>query len=136
MSTNGGGFAVLMPSCSTYSICLSREGSTYVRMMGSKDINTVFTNYDVISAAYSTVFKPLFRGGIFTWTGIENLTNGNEGAYSLKSNQPIYAYFQSLTADPIYIHGIRVTTPTNSTVDIKETVPRSPASSLRATAWC
>lgn len=48
MSTNGGGFAVLMPSCSTYSICLSREGSTYVRMMGSKDINTVFTNYDVI----------------------------------------------------------------------------------------
>ena len=121
MSTNGGGFVVLMPSCSTYDICLSREGSTYVRMMASKDINTVFSNYDVISAAYATVFKPLFRGGIFTWTGIEKLTNGNEGAYSLKNNQPIYAYFQSLTADPIYIHGIRVTTPTNSTVNIKET---------------
>lgn len=121
MSANGGGFVVLMPSCTTYSICLSREGKTYVRMMASKDINTVFTNYDVISAAYATVFRPLFRGGVFTWSGIETLTNGNEGAYSLKSDTPIYAYFQSLTADPIYIHGIRVTTPTNSTVNIKET---------------
>lgn len=121
MSANGGGFVVLMPSCTTYSICLSREGKTYVRMMASKDINTVFTNYDVISAAYATVFRPLFRGGVFIWSGIETLTNGNEGAYSLKSDTPIYAYFQSLTADPIYIHGIRVTTPTNSTVNIKET---------------
>lgn len=121
MSTNGGGFVVLMPSCSTYSICMSREGKTYVRMMASKDINELFTNYDIISAAYSTVFKPLFRGGVFTWSGIESLTNGNEDAYALKGNQPVYAYFQSLTNDPIYIHGIRVTTPTNNTSSIKET---------------
>lgn len=120
MNANGGGFVVLMPSCTTYSICLSREGSTYVRMMASKDVNTSFTNYDVISASYATVFKPLFRGGIYTWTGIETLDNGNENAYTLKGNEPIYAYFQSLTADPIYIHGIRVMTPTNSTVGIKE----------------
>lgn len=120
MSTNGGGFVVCMPSCTTYSICLSREGKTYVRMMSSKDVNTSFTNYDVISAAYATVFRPLFSGGIFTWTGIENLDNGNEGAYTLKTDQPIYAYFQSLTADPIYIHGIRVTTPTNSTLSVRD----------------
>ncbi|MCD8317633.1 MAG: T9SS type A sorting domain-containing protein [Paraprevotella sp.] len=121
MSPNGGGFVVLMPSCTSYSICLSREGSTEVRMMASKDVNTPFTNYDVITAAYALVLKPLFRGGIYTWSGIETLTNGNDGAYALKSDQPIYAYFQSLTADPIYIHGIRVTTPTNSTMAIKET---------------
>lgn len=123
---NGGGFVVLMPSCSSFSICLSREGQTCVRMMASKDINTVFTNYDVISAKYALPgFSPLFRSGIFTWKNIETLTNNN-GGYSLKSNEPIYAYFQSATADPIYIHGIRVTTPTNSTVNIKETVaPKS-----------
>ena len=120
MEPKGGGFVVLMPSCTTYSICLSREGKTCVRMMASKDITESFTNYDVISATYATVFKPLFRGGIYTWTGIETLDNGNDGAYTLKGDQPVYAYFQSLTADPIYIHGIRVTTPTNSTVGIKE----------------
>ncbi len=120
MTANGGGIVVTLPSCSTFSLCLSREGKTYVRMMASKAADTKFTEYDVISAMYSTVFKPLFKGGIFTWSGIEELNNGNEGAYTLKSNEPIYAYFQSLTKDPIYIHGIRVTTPTNSTVAIKD----------------
>ena len=117
----GGGFVVCMPSCTSYSICLSREGQTCVRMMATKDVNTKFTNYDVISAKYALPgFSPLFRGGIFTWTGIETLDNGNEGAYTLQTNQPIYAYFQSATADPIYIHGIRVTTPTNSTLSVRD----------------
>ncbi len=120
MTANGGGIVVMMPSCSTFSMCLSREGKTYVRMMGSKDASTSFTNYDVISAMYSTVFKPLFRSGVFTWTGIETLTSGNDGSYTLKSDAPIYAYFQSLTKAPIYIHGLRVTTPTNSTVAVNE----------------
>lgn len=121
MNANGGGFVVCMPSCASYSISLSREGKTYVRMLGTKDINTNFEDYDVISASYATVFKPLFKGGVFTWNGIETLDNGDENAYTLKSDQPIYAYFQSLTNSPIYIHGIRVMTQTNSTVDIQET---------------
>ena len=117
----GGGFVVCMPSCTSYSICLSREGQTCVRMMATKDVNTKFTNYDVISGKYALPgFSPLFRGGIFTWTGIETLDNGNDGAYTLQTNQPIYAYFQSATADPIYIHGIRVTTPTNSTLSVRD----------------
>ncbi len=115
MSTNGGGFAVLMPSCKTFSMCLSREGTTYVRMLASKNVETVFQEYDVISAKYATVFKPLFRGGTFVWEDVETLDNGNEGAYTLQSDAPIYAYFQSLTKAPIYIHGIRVTTPTDVT---------------------
>lgn len=118
MGTNGGGFVVLMPSCSTYSICMSREGSTFLRMRASKDINTNFTNYDAIKAY---AFLPLFSSGIYTWEGIEKLDNGYDDGYTLQSDQPIYAYFQSMTSDPIYIHGIRVTTPTNSTVGIKET---------------
>ena len=117
----GGGFVVCMPSCTSYSICLSREGQTCVRMMATKDVNTTFTNYNVISAKYALPgFSPLFRGGIYTWTGIETLNNGNAGAYTLQTDQPIYAYFQSATADPIYIHGIRVTTPTNSTLSVSD----------------
>lgn len=117
----GGGFVVCMPSCTSYSICLSREGQTCVRMMATKDVNTTFTNYNVISAKYALPgFSPLFRGGIYTWTGIETLNNGKAGAYTLQTDQPIYAYFQSATADPIYIHGIRVTTPTNSTLSVSD----------------
>lgn len=90
-------------------------------MMATKDVNTTFTNYNVISAKYALPgFSPLFRGGIYTWTGIETLNNGKAGAYTLQTDQPIYAYFQSATADPIYIHGIRVTTPTNSTLSVSD----------------
>lgn len=113
MTANGGGFVVCMPSCKSYSISLSSEAKMYVRMMGTKDVNTSFTNYDVISAKFATVFKPLSSAGMFTWTGIENLDNGNVGAYNLQSNAPIYAYFQSLSKYEMYIHGIKVMTTTN-----------------------
>lgn len=116
-ATNGGGFVVLMPSCSTYSICLSAETQVYMRMMGSTDINTVFTEYTNINA--HSLFNPLCGAGIYTWTGIENLDNGNIGALKLKGNTPVYAYFQNNRNQYVYIHGIRVTTPTN-TVGIRE----------------
>ena len=113
MTTNGGGFVVCMPSCKSYSISLSSEAKMYVRMLATKDVNTSFTNYDVISAKYASVFKPLSSAGMFTWTGIETLDNGNEEAYNLQTNAPIYAYFQSLSKYEMYIHGIKVMTTTN-----------------------
>lgn len=113
MTANGGGFVVCMPSCKSYSISLSSEAKMFVRMLATKDVNTSFSNYDVISAKYTTVFKPLSSAGMFTWTGIETLDNGNEGAYNLQTNAPIYAYFQSLSKYEIYIHGVKVMTTTN-----------------------
>ena len=113
MTINGGGFVVCMPSCSSYSIALSSEAKMYVRMLATKDVNTSFTNYDVISAKYASVFKPLSSAGMFTWTGIETLDNGKDDAYKLQTNAPIYAYFQSLSKYEMYIHGIKVMTTTN-----------------------
>ena len=110
MTINGGGFVVCMPSCSSYSIALSSEAKMYVRMMATKDVNTSFTNYDVISAKYATVFKPLSSAGIFTWTGIETLDKGTDDAYNLQTDAPIYAYFQSMSKYEMYIHGIKVMT--------------------------
>lgn len=115
---NGGGFVVCMPSCASYSICLSTGNQVYCRMMGSTDANTPFTNYTNISA-YS-LFNSLCGAGIFTWTGIENLDNGNDDALKLKGDQPVYAYFQNNRNQEIYIHGIRVTTPTNSTLSVSD----------------
>ena len=113
MTTNGGGFVVCMPSCKSYSISLSSEAKMFVRMLATKDVNTSFTNYDVISAKYASVFKPLSSAGMFTWTGIETLDSGNDGAYNLQTNAPIYAYFQSLSKYEMYIHGIKVMATTN-----------------------
>lgn len=117
-ATNGGGFVVCMPSCTTYSICLSTGYQVYCRIMGTTDVNTSFTNYTNISA-YS-MFNSLCGAGIYTWTGIETLDNGNEGALKLKGDQPVYAYFQNNRNQEVYIHGIRVTTPTNSTLSVRD----------------
>ena len=121
MSTNGGGFVVCMPSCKSYSIALSSEAKMFVRMLATKDVDVSFYEYDVISAKYATIFKPLSSAGVYTWTGIETLDNGNEGAYNLQTNDPIYAYFQSLSKYEIYIHGIKVMT-TTEPAGVEETV--------------
>ena len=114
MGTNGGGIVVCMPSCSTFSICLSYDGSALVRMLGTTDVNKSFPEYSVISAKYGTVFKPLFRNTVYKWEGIEELDNGDEPYFKLKSDKPIYAWFQPLTSYEMYVHGIKVTTPTNT----------------------
>ena len=115
---NGGGFVVCMPSCASYSICLSTGYQVYCRMMGSTDPGTPFTNYTNISA--HSMFNSLCGAGIYTWTGIENLDNGNDDALKLKGDQPVYAYFQNNRNQEVYIHGIRVTTPTNSTLSVSD----------------
>ena len=136
MTTNGGGFVVCMPSCSSYSICLSSLYSVRCRMLGSRDVNASFTDINTSSsnfmdgyytnfAAYS-LFNDLCDPGIYTWTGIENLNSGYDNPDVFKGNAPVYAYIQTNRNQEVYIHGIRVTTPTNSTVNIKETVaPKS-----------
>ena len=93
------------------------------------DINTSSSNfmdgYYTNFAAYS-LFNDLCDPGIYTWTGIENLNSGYDNPDVFKGNAPVYAYFQNNRNQEVYIHGIRVTTPTNSTVNIKETVaPKS-----------
>lgn len=116
MGTNGGGIVVCMPSCSTFSMCLSYDGNALARMMGTTDVNTTFSNYNAVCAKYVTMFKPLFRASQnpFRWEEIETLDNGDEPYFKLKSDKPIYAFFQNVTKYPMLIHGIKVTTPTNT----------------------
>lgn len=116
MSTNGGGFVVCMPSCSTFGICVSYDGKALVRMLGTTDVNTSFWDYTVVSAKYASLFKPLLSSTVYKWEDIETLDSGYEPYFNLKSDGPVYAYFQSCTAYPLYVHGIKVTTPTNSTI--------------------
>lgn len=121
-NADGGGIVVLMPSCSTFSLSLSCEGPGYVHMSGTKDINTLFPDYTVISSKYS-VWSPRFSAGTYVWTGIETLDNNNEDEslrLRLQSDSPVYGYFRSASTSTMYIHGIRVTTPTNSTLAVRD----------------
>lgn len=121
MTANGGGFVVCMPSCATFSICLSSNSKIMGRILATKNVAadmgqaspttdlTASTGWKIVNASYMTIFKTLGRG-IKTWTGIENLDNGTDEV-TIKSDEPIYVWFQSATHDTVYIHGIKVTTP-------------------------
>lgn len=113
MSTNGGGFVVRMPSCTSFNLFISSEANTCVRLHGSVDENKDFKDYSIVSAKYAISFSPLIRnGGQKEWTEMETLNNGYEPYFSLKSSVPICARFESLTKAPIYIHGMKVLTST------------------------
>jgi hypothetical protein len=120
MQTNGGGFIVYMPSCSTYTIKYSCTNSVYCRILATTNPDAPMsatsadyaldssTGWKVISAKYSTMFKRL-PYGLNDFSEIETLSNGSDEV-TIKSDKPIYVWFQSLTARNIYIHGIKVTT--------------------------
>lgn len=116
--TNGGGFVVLMPSCASYDICMSCEGQARPRIMKSFDANTDFNTYTSIKS-YPLI--PLFNSGIYTWNGVAEEYTGGDETLRLKSDVPVYAAIRNMNDEtPIYIHGIRVTTPTNSTLSVRD----------------
>lgn len=128
MTANGGGFVVCMPSCTTFSICLSSNSKIMGRILATKNVAadmgqaspttdlTASTGWKIVNASYMTIFKTLGRG-IKTWTGIEDLDNGTDEV-TIKSDEPIYVWFQSATHDTVYIHGIKVTTTKAVNTDI------------------
>lgn len=111
-ATNGGGILIMMPSCSELSINVSCEGKVTCRLLSSADINATFGNYGV-RQAYILGFKNFAGAGNTTVKGLESLTSGND-EITIKSDKPVYAYFQNTTKGEVYIHGIRVITTTKN----------------------
>ena len=119
-SINGGGIAILMPSCSTFSMNVSCSGSVAVQLLSTDDVTKGFGDYGV-RQAYMIGFKPFARAGNTTKTGLESLTNGND-KITIKSDKPVYVYFRNITKNEVYIHGIKVTTPKQEATGIKNVV--------------
>ena len=126
---NGGGFVVCMPSCTSYSICLSSGDKVFCRMLGTRDPNAKFSEVNTntssfLNGAYVNMaayaFKPLCSAGIFQWNGIEELNGGYPNPDVFKGNQPVYAYLQNGMNNDLYICGIRLTTTTNSTLSVSD----------------
>lgn len=109
MSTDGGGFIVKMPSCASYNIMLSSDTKVMCRMLGTANTGALFGDYSVASAKYGISFTAI-SAGQFTWANIQSLTAGGDSTFKLESESTMYAYFQSLTKNNIYIHGLKVLT--------------------------
>lgn len=109
-TANGGGLIVKMPSCTSFSLCLSADSKMFVRLLGTTQANKMTSDFTIVSAKYTTVFKSLSSAGIYTWTGMEQLNTGFEPIFTWTSNATMYAYIQNVTKNNLYIHGIKVLT--------------------------
>ncbi len=117
---NGGGIAVLMPSCSTFSMNVSCSDKISAQLLSTDDVTKVFGEYG-IRQAYVVPFKTFAYSGNTTKTGLESLNNGKDDI-TIKSDKPVYVYFRNLTSREVYIHGIKVTTPKQEATGIKNVV--------------
>lgn len=115
-STNGGGIALCLPSCSTLSMNVSCNGMISCRLLSTDKIETAFTDYGV-RQVYLAPFKKFAGAGNTSVNGLETKTNGNDNI-TIKSDKPVYVYFQNNTKGEVYIHGIKVTTPKQETAGI------------------
>lgn len=122
-ATNGGGILIMMPSCSELSINVSCEGMVNCRLLSSADVNTAFGDYGV-RQVYLAPFKKFAGAGNTSVKGLETKTNGNDNI-TIKSDKPVYAYFENNTKGEVYIHGIRVITTTKNE-DGGEATPETP----------
>ena len=117
MGTDGAGFVVRMPSCTSFNVYLSSEAKMYVRLQGSVDESGPLKDYSIISARYASVLGSLSKAGQKEWTGIEKLSNGSEPAFTLTSTQPIVCFYQNFATSPVYLHGIKVLTAETTAIE-------------------
>lgn len=118
---NGGGIAVMMPSCVEFGLKLSSEAKMYMRLHACKENNAPFSEVNIgenyVTGKWAnikayTLFGAL-SAGQRTVTGIETMNNGytefdNGKPLTLKSDEPRYFYLCSGRTYPIYVHAIRV----------------------------
>ena len=120
---NGGGIAFKLPALATLSICLSSNSKIIGRLTATTNPqNDIFKfvndgniyplnsdkGYKVIQV-YS-LFKKLANAGVKEWTGLETLHNGTDPT-TIKSDAPIYVFFQNGNRDTLFVHGVKITVP-------------------------
>ncbi|MDO5447707.1 MAG: dockerin type I repeat-containing protein [Prevotellaceae bacterium] len=112
MSTNGGGIVFNLPCCSTISVFLSSESRILAHVKGANDVSKNFNEYWRIYMK-NTVFTPLTKGaGQIEWTGIESSNNGTDNeTFTFVSDDPKFCFIQSCNKYPVYVHGVKITTP-------------------------
>ena len=111
---NGGGILLKLPSLSTLSISLSSTEKKGLRLLATKtgegkDISEYEMKFRKYVAPVFTKMS-LTGAGLYEWTGVENVTDGTTG-FNIKSTDSIYVFVQNTNFVPLYIHGLKITTP-------------------------
>ena len=121
MSMNGGCLVLNLPSCATISLYLSSE----MRMLGRTLMVTPgfdmgiddstgdnpWTGHTKSIFAKASVLGSLHGAGHYKWEGVESANNGYNEGLTFVSDSPVYFALQNCNKYPIYVHGIKVTTP-------------------------
>ena len=121
MSMNGGCLVLNLPSCATISLYLSSE----MRMLGRTLMVTPgfdmgiddstgdnpWTGHTKSIFAKASVLGSLHGAGQWKWEGVESANNGYNEGLTFVSDSPVYFALQNCNKYPIYVHGIKVTTP-------------------------
>ena len=61
--------------------------------------------------AKASVLGSLHGAGQWKWEGVESANNGYNEGLTFVSDSPVYFALQNCNKYPIYVHGIKVTTP-------------------------
>lgn len=121
MSMNGGCLILNLPSCSTISLYLSSEarvlGRTLMLTPGfdlSVDDSTgddPWTGHTKSVFAKASVFSSIHGAGHYKWEGVESANNGYNTGVTFQNEGPVYFALQNCNKYPVFVHGIKVTTP-------------------------
>ena len=132
MSMNGGCLVLNLPSCATISLYLSSE----MRMLGRTLMVTPgfdmgiddstgdnpWTGHTKSIFAKASVLGSLHGAGQWKWEGVESANNGYNEGLTFVSDSPVYFALQNCNKYPIYVHGIKVTTPKQESAGVNEIV--------------
>lgn len=111
---NGGGILLKLPSLATLSVSLSSTAKKGVRILATKaGENKDISEYEMTFNKYlmpTFSLMTLYGAGLYEWKSMENLKFSN-ASFSLKSNAPVYVFIQNTVSAPMYVHGLKITTP-------------------------
>lgn len=117
LTYNGGGIALMLPSCTEFALKVSSEASFYLRYLCCKENDAMFSDVNIgenyVAHKWSNIRVYSMFGapslGQKTLTGIETMTNGYYD-FTIKSDEPRYVYITHGRKYPVYIHAIKVLT--------------------------
>ena len=130
MTANGGVIILNLPSCSSIGLYLSSEYSMMGRTLmltPGKDMSIddspagadSWTGSTKVIYTRATVFGKLSNAGHFKWETAATQNNGNNTDVTFVSDNAVYFGLQNCNRYPIYVHGIKVTTPKQETLGVK-----------------
>ena len=126
MSTNGGCLILNLPSCSTISLYLSSEASMLMQTLkldpsyAIDDNGSDGTGHTKVIYSKATLFGKLHAAGHYEWEGVATANNGNNSGINFVSENNVYFALRNCHRYPVYIHGIKITTPKPETTSITD----------------